>query len=53
MKRMFGYKNFGQKHVGELIEIVASTYLFMQYLCVLAKVISGNAVSWLLFPFCP
>ena len=27
----------------------ASTYLFIQYSCVLAKVISGNAVSWLLF----
>ena len=27
----------------------ASTYLFIQYSCVLAKVISGNAVSWMLF----
>ena len=27
----------------------ASTYLFIQYSCVLAKIISGNAVFWLLF----
>ena len=49
MKGTFMYKHFGQKYVGGLIKIGTYTYLFMQYSCVLAKVISGNAVLQLLF----
>ena len=53
MKGTFMYKHFGRKYVGDLNKIAASTHLFMQYSCVLAKVISGNAVFCLFFSFGP
>ena len=34
-----------------LIKMLVFTLLFIEQLCILAKVISGNAVLWLLIPF--